>query len=642
MDEREFVIILSDIHIGTTAPTVWYRKEVHERYLIAILDSIIDCANKIQEVILLGDIFEFWSYPPNVIPPTLDDIITANPNILGAKGKLRQLLSALKGRIIYICGDHDINITKADLNKLKSPDGYTIKYQSAAYIPTYDTGILFTHGHEFTLLNAPYLMSELAPLPLGYFVTRAIAYKIQKELSKKPGLPNVNLEEYGDCILTELLSKIPCLLKKYANGPDFVNEFIDAVAYSTGIPKDLQIHVDETTTVTLNNVKEIYKNLLNEFLSTDFNRTYQPWYVQKDALENFIDIVFMGSTHSPIVDFSEDMIDYVNTGSRCPLILNLREKQITYEIYNRSKQFVSLMKVTDVGEKKLTFGWSVYNASWEYFRAMQDGVLAKAKELGIDVIKHDQKSNSAEMITGCFDLISKDVNALLISPYNPEGVPTIVAAANRKSIPVVVIDGGTGGADVAAFIVSDSFGGGILAGEYALILLKEHSIKSKNVAIIKAEKTATYALLRGQGFKSVMTEKGYDVIAEVSANGEQALAYEAMKNILVSYENDLAVVFCENGLMTLGAAQAIDEVGKKGKIMLIGFDADPSVLTGIKDGSIQGTIAQQPFKMGEIGVEIANSILLGIPVTYDDWTKKEILMEVYLIDEKGEARIGII
>jgi len=46
--------------------------------------------------------------------------------------------------------------------------------------------------------------------------------------------------------------------------------------------------------------------------------------------------------------------------------------------------------------------------------------------------------------------------------------------------------------------------------------------------------------------------------------------------------------------------------------------------------------------MGEIGVEIANSVLLGIPVTYDDWTTKEILMEVYLIDEKGEARIGII
>jgi ribose transport system substrate-binding protein len=283
-----------------------------------------------------------------------------------------------------------------------------------------------------------------------------------------------------------------------------------------------------------------------------------------------------------------------------------------------------------------TFGWSVYNASWDYYFTMQMGVLSKAEELGITIIQHDQKSNPAEMIAGSLDLISQGINALIISPYYPEGVPLIVENANNYNIPVVVIDGGTGGAEVAAFIVSDSFGGGVYAGEYALALIRKYRIKSNQVAIIKAEKTATYALLRGDGFKSVMQEAGYHVAAEVTAEGEKQIAYEEMKKILALTENNLAVVFCENGLMTIGASQAIVEAGQKGKIMLIGFDADAEVLIGIKNGSIQGTVAQQPYKMGQIGVEIANAVLLGEPVTYDNWIEKLILMEVYLINESGE------
>jgi ribose transport system substrate-binding protein len=291
---------------------------------------------------------------------------------------------------------------------------------------------------------------------------------------------------------------------------------------------------------------------------------------------------------------------------------------------------------------RITFGWSVYNASWEYYMTMQMGVLSKAKELDINVISQDQKSSTIEMITGANELISSGINALVISPYNPEAMPAIAENAKSHHIPVVVIDGGTGGADVAAFIVSDSFGGGILAGEYALLLNKKYALQSKNAAIIKAEKTATYALLRGDGFKSVVQEKGYHIVAEVSANGNKEPAYAEVKRILETYSNNLSVIFCENGLMTLGAAQAINEAGQKGKIILIGFDADPSVLAGIQNGSIQGTIAQQPFKMGELGVEIANSVLHGLPIVYDNWKEKEILMEVYLIDENGKSKAQLI
>jgi ribose transport system substrate-binding protein len=289
-----------------------------------------------------------------------------------------------------------------------------------------------------------------------------------------------------------------------------------------------------------------------------------------------------------------------------------------------------------------TFGWSVVDASLEFWREMQAGVISKAQELGIRIIMDDEKSNAIEMVAGSMDLINRGVDALIIAPYNPELLPDIVEEAKKNQIPVIAIDRGTGGADVEAFIVSDSFGGGILAGEYALVLIEKYKIASKNVAIIKVQNTLPYALLRGQGFESVMVEKGYEVVAEIPANTEEILAYEVMKGILATYKDDLAVVFCENGTMTLGAARAIDEAGKKGIIMLIGFDSGPSIIEGINNGSIQGTIGQQSFSMGQIGVETANSILLGESVSFDDPARRLILMEVYLIDESGEIKKGIV
>lgn len=290
-------------------------------------------------------------------------------------------------------------------------------------------------------------------------------------------------------------------------------------------------------------------------------------------------------------------------------------------------------------EKKHTIGWSVYDSSYEYFESMQNGVLDQAEDLGIDVISHNQNSNALEMVIGSINLIKEGVDALLISPVNPGGMPIIAEFAHDKNIPVIVIDVGTGGADVNAFIVSDNFGGGILAGEYALELIKKYSIPSKNAAILKVEETSQLARLRGVGFGNVLQDAGYQIVSNTTANSLTSEAYEQTKRILETYGDDLAVIFSENDRMALGAAQAINEAGKKGEILVIGFDGEPAAIEAIKRGDMQGTIAQQSYRMGELGVQLANSIFKNEPITYDTPSTKELLMEVYLIDESGNPRM---
>lgn len=282
-----------------------------------------------------------------------------------------------------------------------------------------------------------------------------------------------------------------------------------------------------------------------------------------------------------------------------------------------------------------TIGFSVYDLSNEYFQSMLEGVEEEAEALGITLETHDQKSDENELVTGCQNFIDKGVDALIVSPCKPEVMDNIVESAHAADIPVIILDIGDGGSDKDAIVVSDMYGGGTIAGQYALDLLSENSVTGKEYAIIKCEESATYAIQRGEGFAAVMDEAGYTKAAEITANSDQTEGYNAMQDILAS-NPDIVAVFAENDNMALGAASAIEEAGKAGEILVFGFDGNDSAVQAIGDGTMAATIAQQPIEIGKLGVELAQQKIDGEELTYDDDATKEIYADVYLIDNTGE------
>lgn len=274
------------------------------------------------------------------------------------------------------------------------------------------------------------------------------------------------------------------------------------------------------------------------------------------------------------------------------------------------------------GSGDLTFGWSVYDLSNPFFIPMDEGVQAKCAELGITLLPtHDEKGDATEMITGVTALINQGIDALVISPFSPESMATVMALAEEAGIPVVVVDIGTGGAAVDAFIMSDMRGGGKLAGEYFLSLMdagEYPDITSNNVAIIKCETSATYAITRGEGFKDAVVPGGYTVVEEQHGDSNKDKAYTIMVDYIAKYGEDLAAVFCENDQMALGAAAAIDEAGLTGKILVFGFDGNDDAVAAIKEGLMHGTAAQAPFGMGQLGVELAKRLVDGETLDGDE------------------------
>lgn len=78
---------------------------------------------------------------------------------------------------------------------------------------------------------------------------------------------------------------------------------------------------------------------------------------------------------------------------------------------------------------------------------------------------------------------------------------------------------------------------------------------------------------------------------------------------------DLSILYGTNTNMTLGICDAINERGLAGKVFAVGFNTDDEIISNIKNGVLQGTVVQNPYVMGYVGVKFAASAINGDNVT---------------------------
>ena len=74
---------------------------------------------------------------------------------------------------------------------------------------------------------------------------------------------------------------------------------------------------------------------------------------------------------------------------------------------------------------------------------------------------------------------------------------------------------------------------------------------------------------------------------------------------------DLVGFFTSNEGSTIGVARAIEDMGKKDTVMLVGFDKSQDTIRALENGTLKATVVQNPYKMGFDGVQMAFDILNG-------------------------------
>jgi ABC-type sugar transport system substrate-binding protein len=251
----------------------------------------------------------------------------------------------------------------------------------------------------------------------------------------------------------------------------------------------------------------------------------------------------------------------------------------------------------------VTIGFVIKALDNPFFVAMYQGAATEATRLGArltvrSVPSSNDLAGQAEQLRA---LLATGADCYVL---NPSTRTNLVGALPGVKRPLVNVDSPVDqaaakrvGSRIVTFIGTDDFSAGRLAGSRMVSLLP----RGGGVALVGAAGSIN-SILRLDGFQAGIRASRLTVIARASADYDRTRAQIATERILRA-DPGIAGFFAANDLMALGVADAVSAAGKAGQIKVIGVDGIPAALDAIQAGSMQATVSQYPYSMGQMAVE---------------------------------------
>jgi ribose transport system substrate-binding protein len=256
-----------------------------------------------------------------------------------------------------------------------------------------------------------------------------------------------------------------------------------------------------------------------------------------------------------------------------------------------------------------------------FWKSVDSGAEQAAKELDVDMVwkgpvKENDRSDQIAMVQ---QFINQGVKGIVLAPLDFDALAAPVAEANKRGIPVVIIDSaltGTPGKDFASFVATNNKAAGAIGGEQ---LAKILGGKGK-VVLLRYSPGSASTDEREAGFlEAIAKHPEINVVSKDqyagATQGEAQTVAMNMANTLKQADG----IFCPNESSTLGMLAALDSMKIAGKVKFVGFDATPELVDALKAKHIDALVAQDPRKMGYLGVKTLVSALKKetVPPTID-------------------------
>jgi ABC-type sugar transport system substrate-binding protein len=255
----------------------------------------------------------------------------------------------------------------------------------------------------------------------------------------------------------------------------------------------------------------------------------------------------------------------------------------------------------------------------QYFRGIQLGLEAGAKDTGVTVLQANSESKlekEAELIN---TFITRGVKAIVIAPLSADGSLPALKKANDAGVKVVLYGSplnadfpissvqtsqalvGQGTGLVAASFIKDKLGGKANVG-----LLGFHS------------QLAEMSDARTNGFLEE-AKKGNELNIVATQDGFLAEKALVIASDMMTAHPEINVIYSANEGGTVGAVQAVRRAGLAGKVFVFGTDGSEQLGNFLLDeeGILIATTAQQPFQSGKLAMQAAIASAQGKPVEKD-------------------------
>src|SRR5215204_705189 len=205
------------------------------------------------------------------------------------------------------------------------------------------------------------------------------------------------------------------------------------------------------------------------------------------------------------------------------------------------------------------------------------------------------------------NFIQQGVDGLVYAATDAKVLYQVTKSAKQQNVTVVNIDSGTDPQpdDVPVFATDNV----AAAKKVPDLIAEELGEQGGKIAFIPFQQGTVTNEQREEGFKEGLKDHPeLELVAEQSSQSDSNVALRVTDDILTTHP-DLNAIFAANEPGVLGAAEAVRQAGKAGEVVIVGWDASPEELQGVKDGVISALVVQNPFKMGYDGANAAVKIV---------------------------------
>jgi len=279
-------------------------------------------------------------------------------------------------------------------------------------------------------------------------------------------------------------------------------------------------------------------------------------------------------------------------------------------------------------KKSLAF---VVNGASDFWKLAEAGVKKAQEELpNYDLqLKYPEQAAAAVQQRLMEDLVAGGVAAIMVSAVDPKSSTDSLNKIGGQ-VPLFTTDSDAPDTNRIAYIGSSNTDAGKQAGEIALKAMPDGGKCIGFVGLPGADN----ARERIEGMKSVIAGSKVELI---DVRGDDIDMTRAKRNV----EDALAAnpdITCMVGFYSYNPPriyEVLKESGKLGQIIVVAFDEDPITLGGVEEGTIAGTVVQQPYEWGYQGMKLMAAYLEGDKSGIPD--NKLVIVPTKIIDKANVA-----
>lgn len=287
-------------------------------------------------------------------------------------------------------------------------------------------------------------------------------------------------------------------------------------------------------------------------------------------------------------------------------------------VLNKKDTGIFQSSSTNTADKKIKIGFSLGTLKEERWIRDRDILMAKARELGADIIVQNANNDDQDQIKQVRYLLEQDIDVLIIVPNDLYKAANAVELAKRQGIPVISYDRLVMNSNVDLYITFDN----VMVGELMAKRITK-DMETGNLLIINGAKTDNNTKMIKQGYDKVLNPlvaggKVNIIAEEWAADWLKEHAFAVVDGLLQGGTRIDAVI-AGNDSLAEGVIEALSEHRMAGKVTVIGQDADLTACQRIVEGTQLMTIYKPIEKLAEAAVLMSVKLVNDEPLNVEQY-----------------------